>query len=147
MAPPAWFASLPFYKRLTVIATAITAVLGALMAISNAMGLAEPYWVATRGFVAEKIEAAVQVGIGETRKQLGEAKHRQIGIEIRIETGEKRRLQGRIADLELELRRNPEAPESLRRLIEEQIRQHRDDLANSEANIRELRWQQSGWRQ
>jgi hypothetical protein len=137
-----WLFRLPVYKRVTVVAGAVSALVGALLAVANAAGVAEPLWIATRGFTRDTVEAAVQRSIGEMRRGLSEAQARQIGIEIRIVAAERRRLQDRIADLALELQKNPAAPETLRRAIDEQIRDMREDLQDSDEAMRELRRQQ-----
>lgn len=125
----------PTPKRVIAVSGAIAGVVAAIMAITNFLGVAEPYWLATRGFMREHVDQVVK----KQDTTLRQAQNRSIGIEIRIEEGERRRIRGRISDLELELQKNPTAADSLRRLIQEQIVEQKQELDYKETIINDLR--------
>lgn len=125
----------PTPKRVAAVAAAIIGVLTAITLISNALGVAEPYWLATRGYMRDHVQQELR----EQKVTLAGAETRQIGIEIRIEESERRRIRAKIADLELELKKNPNAPEGLRRAIEEQITEQKLELMNKDAVVNDLR--------
>lgn len=129
-----WFGP-PSPKRVAGIAGVIVAVFAALTALSNALGVAEPYWVVTRGYMRDHVETIAK----KQEISLAGAETRQIGIEIRIEDSERRRIRAKIADLELELKKNPSAPEGLRRAIEDQINEQRQELDYKDAVVNDLR--------
>jgi hypothetical protein len=103
--------------------------------IANILGAGEPYWIATRGYMREHVQHELK----EQKVTLAGAETRQIGIEIRIEDAERRRIRAKIADLELELKRNPNAPEGLRRAIEEQIQEQKIELQNKDSVVNDLK--------
>lgn len=122
-------------KRVFMIATLVSVATAAILGGANVAQLGEPYWVATRGFVSYKLQEAT----AETKATLKDATTRSITIEIRIEDGARRQIKNKIGELELELEKNPNTPESLRRLIQQQIDQHKEDLGSKEETIRNLR--------
>lgn len=125
----------PTPKRIAGFAALVVGVFAAITALSNAMGVAEPYWVVTRGYMREHVENIAK----KQEVSLAGAETRQIGIEIRIEDSERRRIRAKIADLELELKKNPSAPEGLRRAIEEQISEQKQELEAKDSVVNDLR--------
>lgn len=125
----------PTPGRVAAVAGAIAAVVTATTLVFNALGVAEPYWLATRGYMRDHVQQELK----EQKVTLAGAETRQIGIEIRIEDAERRRIRAKIADLELELKKNPNAPESLRRAIEDQINEQKLELQNKDSIINDLK--------
>lgn len=122
-------------RRVVVIATAIGAIMGAVLTTTNVANVTEPIWPATRGFVVTKVSETTK----ETKESLKEANTRQISIEIRIEDGARRSIKSKIDDLKLELEKHPGAPESFRRLIRQQIESQEEEMKGKEDIIGNLR--------
>lgn len=122
-------------KKVAGVAGAIIAVFTVITMISNTMGVAEPYWVVTRGYMRDHVESIAK----KQETSLAEASTRQIGIEIRIEDESRRRIRSKIADLELELKKNPDAPEGLRRAIQDQIAEQKQELEYKDSVVNDLR--------
>ena len=130
-----WFGGPYTPDRVVKMTGAIVGIFTVITVAANTMGVAEPYWVVTRGYMREHVE-----GIAKKQEvSLADAQTRQIGIEIRIEEAERRRIRAKISDLELELKKNPGSPEGLRRAIEDQIAEQRQELEYKDAVVNDLR--------
>ena len=125
----------PTPKRIAGYAALIVGVSAAVTVIFNTLGVAEPYWIVTRGYMRGHVETIAK----KQEVSLAEASTRQIGIEIRIEDESRRRIRSKIADLELELKKNPNAPDGLRRAIQEQIAEQKQELEYKDSVVNDLR--------
>jgi pyocin large subunit-like protein len=128
----------PWGKRIAVLATSFTATLGAVVAMANALNVAEPYWIATRGFVKDQIQ--------RTGDQMASVHGRQIDTQIRIDRNERARVLDKIADRELLLQQNPDMPAQARAAIDEQIRNWRDDIRELDYSLDQLHRSRAGRR-
>jgi len=131
----AWWDQLAAAKRLTVYATAITAVLAAVIAMANALNAGEPHWVATRQFVRSQVELAAG-GIDRTQQHL---KTRLVQTEVQIVQGRIEQTRAKISDRELLVEKPEGAPPEYKRLITQQVDEFRDQIKILEGQLDDLR--------
>ena len=129
-----WWAAASTLKRFVWIAGAIGTIATAAIAVANAARLAEPYWIATRGFVVDEIaDARFKVSSEVTRLE-----QRQIETQLSIAKSARRNIQNEIANKQLIIQQNPSMPATVRSLIDEQIRNLLDDLDSTKDTIEGL---------
>lgn len=130
----AWWDSLAFYRRISIVSGAVAAVIAALFAVANAMNAGEPYWIATRGYtrytVADalnKAQVAQHKTIREIQNSEKQIQRQQIRTEIQVVTGRIEDLKSKISDRKILLQQP--GPEPLKRLVRDQIDQFETQLA------------------
>lgn len=122
------------YKRITVVATMVTAVIAAAFAIANALQAGEPHWVATRSFVRDTI-VTVQARYDKRQQEL---QSQQIQTEIQVLRGRIEQMRSKIADRELLLQKQ-EGPAEYRQLVQEQVADYKNTLALLNDQLAKLR--------
>lgn len=130
-----WFGGPYTPDRVTKMTAAIAGIFAVLTITANMLGAGEPYWIATRGYMREHVQKSIE----RQEISLADARTEWRGVAIRIEEGEARRIRAKIGELELELKKNPSMPESIRRVIDEQIAEQKIELQNKTLIINELR--------
>ena len=138
MSPAQVIRDWPLYspiKRLTLIATLISAVTAAIIAVMNLTSTLEPKWIATRGFVREQIQTAEQ----NTGTRL-------LSLEIAQKESARDAAQAKLDGLEFELRKNPDAPESLKQILNDQIRRYSEQVRVLNLELDDLRRLRAGRR-
>ena len=121
----------PWRRRLVLLTAAIVAI-STFMHFAN---VAEPYWIATRQFTRDLVTSS-QVAFDR----------RQLKTELAIKELARDNMQAQIDRLQYELQKNPEAPDSLTRLIVEQIRRYTEQLRIINLELDDLRRRASGAR-
>jgi hypothetical protein len=111
-------------KLVTILCTAVTALITTSIATAHVMELAKPYWIATHGHVAEEIKKAND----PITLSLKASARRQIETRLQIANGDRGRIRDKVADKELLLRQSPDIPLPIRAAIEEQIRNWTVDM-------------------
>lgn len=114
---------------------AVIAAFSSFLVLMNQLEAGEPYWVATRGFVSEKVEMA----------QASLAK-RVIDTQITIERAERRRIETQMRDREILLQQNSTAPDGLRRVILDQISELKQQFSDTSGRIDALERERSSRR-
>jgi hypothetical protein len=97
--------------------------------------VAEPYWIATRQFTRDLV-SSTQIAFDR----------RQLKTEIAIKELARANTQAQIDRLQYELQKNPGAPDSLTRLIVEQIRRYTEQLRIINLELDDLRRRATGRR-
>lgn len=118
-------------KRVGLVLACCASLFTIVTYVANAMSWGEPHWIATRSFVRDTFN--------ETQKLILAAESNQINIEIRIEESEHRRIRTKIRDIEVELEKNSEAPDSIKRILKDQLAEQRDELETKLETLRRLR--------
>jgi hypothetical protein len=113
----------------------IAAAIAAITAFMHFAEVAEPYWIATRQFSRNLVSSA-QVSFDQ----------RQLKTEIAIKQLARDNMQAQIDRLQYELQKNPNAPDSLTRLIVEQIRRYTEQLRIINFELDDLRRRAAGRR-
>lgn len=129
-------------KRITVIATGITAVLTAIITTMHFGKIAEPYWVVMRYELRTELDRASE----KISSQFEKLTVQQIETQIAQARNERARILDRIGDRELLLQSNPTLPEAARAAINEQIRNWRDDIRDLDFTLDQLQRSKSGRR-
>lgn len=130
-----WFGTMA--QRITLVGGAMTAALTAILTVMHFMEVQEPRWIATRGFVRDLVQQTQM----QAQTRSDNLSNRVIGTEIAIKLAERGRVQGQIDRNALELEKSPQAPDGLKRLITEQIRQYQEQIKMIELELDELRRQ------
>lgn len=130
----AWWDALAFYRRVTVIAVAISSVLAAGFAVANALQAGEPHWIATRSFVRGTV-AQVATQYDATQRQL---KFQQTQIEIQVLQSRIEATKSKINDRELLLQKQ-EGPIEYRQLVQEQVNGYKESLDRLSEQLKALR--------
>lgn len=129
----AWWDNIGFYKRVTVIAVAITSVLAAAVAIANALQAGEPHWIATRAFVREQVTQAT----GSITKSQNDLQRQQIETQLQVAQGRRESIVAKIGDRQLLLKQP--GPPDYERLAREQIGDLQQQLKELDEQIRNMR--------
>lgn len=122
----------PPLKRYTLVATAISVTAGALIGLMNTAGILEPYWVSTREFTRSVVAASEKTTSG-----------RLLALEIATKESSRDNTQSQIDRLELELKKNDTAPDSIKQILNEQIARYKTQIRIIEIELDDLRRQQS----
>lgn len=131
---PHWWVDTSRLKRILLIASVITAVIAAVTAIANTLKAGESYWIATRGFVSEKLESTK----AQIAMDFSKTTSRQIDIQIRQEEAERDRIEDKIAEAELQLKRSPGISDEIRNTMGDQIRRWQRSLNAIDEQVRKL---------
>lgn len=115
----------------------------AIVAVANASKVAEPYWIATRGFVADEIRLASD----QHREAVDKMMRRQIRTQLSISSANRQRIEADIAGKDLILKQQTALPQEVRNIIEEQLRALKRDLNDSDRELGQLRGELASQRQ
>jgi len=75
----------PWLKKYTMAVTAISVTAAAIVAVMNAVGILEPYWIATHGYMRSEVKSSEIRMLELTRDNL----QKQIdGLELRIKNND-----------------------------------------------------------
>lgn len=153
MAPQAWWQGTTQFKRISAITGALIGILTALTMMANAMKVAEPHWVATRGFVREnisdikdRIAAEIKSGDITQNMQLTSLHHRLIESELSRARDKRFEIGERIANYQFMLNQNAAAPPDLRDAISRQVSTLMDERVSTSQRIDALERELSGRR-
>lgn len=119
-------------KRYTLMVSAISLTAGAIIGVMNAAGILEPYWVSTREFTRAVVAASEKSTSG-----------RLLALEIATKESSRDNTQSQIDRLELELKKNDSAPDSIKQILNEQIARYKIQIRVIELELDDLRRQQS----
>lgn len=111
----------------TLAATAVSVTAGAIIGVMNAAGILEPYWVSTRGFT--------RTVVAQSESKTG---HRLLAIEIATKELARDNTQSQIDRLEIELKKNDNAADSIKQILNEQLSRYRSQLRAIERDIEAL---------
>jgi len=129
-----WWDAIAFYKRITIIAVAISSVVAASIAVANVLQAGEPHWIATRSFVRETV-AEVQAKSTLAQKKL---EQQQIQTEVQVLQSRIEAIKSKISDRELLLQKQ-EGPAEYRQLVQEQINGYKDALDRLGKQLEQIR--------
>jgi len=135
----AWWDRLAVYKRITLFATMISAVIAALFAVANVLQAGEPHWIATRSFVRMTV-AETSSKIAQSENQL---KTRQVQTELQVLQGRVEAIKSKISDREL-LLQQPDGPPQYKNLISQQVDEFKERLKILQAQTDDLRRELAG---
>lgn len=132
-------------KRATMLAALVGGVATAMIAMSNAYSVAEPYWVAQRYFVREhvrdaKSEIVTQITNGDSKQneRLIRIERTLLSADLARSLENRKTIRTRIAQFQADLVK-ADMPESARRIIQEQLDRLIDDQLENDRRIDELR--------
>lgn len=128
----AWWDNIANWKRLGIIAGAISAAIAAIIAVANVLEAGEKHWIATRGFV--RIEVAQSVK--DTASSINVLGKQATRTEIQVLRSQRDGLIAKIKDRELLLQQD--GPPGYKRLVEEQLGEFKTDLARQDRRIQEI---------
>jgi hypothetical protein len=127
-------------KRVVWAIGVVGAFFTALIAVANAGRVFEPYWIATRGHVHERVAAATS----EIAGQVAAVNDRLDQQTLDGKRFERARVQDKIADRDLLLRQEPNMNANARVAIEEQLRVYRETVEALTRDILRLENARSG---
>lgn len=130
----AWWDRLAFYKRVTLFAGMITAVISAGFTVANALNAGEPWWITTHGY-ARALVAQATSKIEATQTQL---KKDQLRVQLQVLQGRVESVKAKISDRELLLQKK-EGPDEYRRLVQQQVDDFKESLARLSEQLVNLR--------
>lgn len=122
--PQSGWAAMNRWRKIAAIGGAVGAVVSAMAAGANATKMAEPYWVATRGFVSDEMKLIND----RTLRVIDRLETRQINTQLYIASTQRKLIENEIASKEALLKQNPTMQWEARSIIEEQIRNLNRDL-------------------
>lgn len=128
----------------TVIRSAalITAIVTAVITMAHFGEVAKPYW-----FVMQyQFEAAMNQAKNETKNYQQGMADEFLDVKISIKEKDRNDTQAQIDRVEFELRKNPDAADSIKQLLNEQIRRYTDQLRIINLELDDLRRRQAGRR-
>ncbi len=121
-------------RKTAVVAGAVGTVISAVVAGANASRLAEPYWIAPRGFVADEVRTTTD----KTNQLISKLESRQIQTQLYIARSQRQQIENEIASKQVLARQNEGMPREVSAAIQEQIRTLYRDLEVTRAAIENL---------
>lgn len=113
--------------------TAISVTVGMILGLLNLGNVAEPYWIATRQFTRELVRAA-EVSTSS----------RLMALEIASKESQRDAAQSKLDSLDLELRKNSDASDGVKALLNNQVRRYTEQLRILNLELDDLYRQRSG---
>ncbi len=143
----------PWYKQATAALALITAAATAIVGVSNAYGVAEPHWIATRFFVREQvtsakadIKAEVQEGDRKQATRLDRIEMQLLQNDLNAALRERSAIRNKLSEHKATLTKDGALPAQARLIIEGAVDQLEDDQRFNEMRIDDLRRRISGQR-
>lgn len=131
---------MPQIRKWAALSGLVGTVATAFLAVLNATKAGEPYWFATRGYVAAEIKTSVDT----TNAAVKNMELRQINTLMAIAQSNRARIENEIANKEVLIKQNLNMPIEVRSAIEEQTRGLRRELEAAIIDIRNLDDEQVG---
>ena len=122
------------FQRATAMAVSVSAILGAILTTMHFGEFAEPYWIATRSFTREVVAQAKR----STDNQL-------LALQIATKQLAIDATQAQIDRLDFELKKNADAADSLKQILNEQIARYKEQRRIFMLELDELRRQQKNF--